>query len=445
MSDLLARSDLAKRAGLQFGGDRDIDANLGYKVSPTIDDFKGYYDRKGLASVIVDAPAKTTWRKTPKVLDSGGEEGPFAKAWEELAKRLKIFHFLERADRLSGIGRYGIILIGTKEGNLDSEIGTASGDSLLFLQPYSEKYATVKEFETKTAEPRFGQPLSYNVDTAGDLDFGKTASQKSVVHWSRVIHVAEGLLDNEVYGEPRLQKVFDYLFDVSKVVGASAESFWQNAIKGYALTAQEGYEIDPDAEEAAKDAWQGYIHNLQRIIAMDGIDFKELGANPSDPASVFKVIIQLISGKTGIPQRILLGSERGDLASSQDEANWLGRVSERQEQFAEPMILRRLIDRFVDIGALKAPVNGEYDVQWPKLFYLTDLEIAEIYQKRAEAMFKASAGHPLDMFSEAEVRVALGFSAERDETQLVVQSLNEENPEIQRQFAKIRREHVSNG
>jgi len=72
MNDLLARSDLAKRAGLQFGGDRDIDANLGYKTNPGIDDFKGYYDRKGLASVIVDAPAKTTWRKTPKVLDSGG-------------------------------------------------------------------------------------------------------------------------------------------------------------------------------------------------------------------------------------------------------------------------------------------------------------------------------------------------------------------------------------
>jgi len=442
MNDLLARSNLARKAGLQFGSDRDIDANLGYKTDPTIDDFKGYYDRKGLASVIVDAPAKTTWRKTPKVLDSGGEEGSFAKAWAALARRLKIFHFLERADRLSGIGRYGIILIGTKDGLLDQEIGSVPEDSIIFLQPYSEKYATIKEFETDTNNERFGQPKYYEVDTAGDLDFGGS-TQKTKVHWSRVIHVAEGLLDNEVYGEPRLQKVFDYLFDVSKVVGASAESFWQNAIKGYALVAQEGYEVDEDAEEAAKEAWQNYIHNLQRIISVEGIDFKELGADPSDPASVFKVLIQLISGKTGIPQRILLGSERGDLASSQDEANWLGRVAERQEQFAEPMMLRRLIDRFVDIGVLKAPANGEYEVQWPKLFYLTDLEIAEIYEKRAKAMHDATNGMPLDYFSEAEIRVAVGFSAERDETQLVVQSLDEANPEIQRQFARIRRAHVS--
>ena len=183
----------------------------------------------------------------------------------------------------------------------------------------------------------------------------------------------------------------------------------------------------------AKAEWQNYIHNLQRVIASEGLDWKELGAKPDDPTSVLKMLIQLISGKTGMPQRILLGTEAGSLASSQDEANWLGHVSEHQEQHAEPNILRPLVDRLVSIGALDPPQDGVYRVEWPGLFYLTDEEQATVYEARANAIAKVSAGQPLDLFDEAELREAMGFPAER-EGRLVSNVLDEENVEVEAMF-----------
>ena len=59
------------------------------------------------------------------------------------------------------------------------------------------------------------------------------------VHWSRIIHVTDGLLDDEFYGFPRLQRVWNKLDDLLKVVGGGSEAFWLLA------TPTRQYDIDP--------------------------------------------------------------------------------------------------------------------------------------------------------------------------------------------------------
>jgi hypothetical protein len=85
-----------------------------------------------------------------------------------------------------------------------------------------------------------------------------------------------------------------------------------------------------------------------------------------------------------------LGSERGELASSQDAANWAGRIAARQLNFAEPVILRALIDRLVKWGALPKPSAGRYTVVWDALFEKDDTEKATIAKTWAEAAEKAA-------------------------------------------------------
>jgi hypothetical protein len=51
----------------------------------------------------------------------------------------------------------------------------------------------------------------------------------------------------------------------------------------------------------------------------------------------------LISAGTGIPQRVLMGSEQGKLAAKQDRANWDNRVTDRQTDFAGPLVLRPFV------------------------------------------------------------------------------------------------------
>lgn len=433
----LSRSDLFRRAGMMFNGDRDIDTNLGYTAKPTIEDFQSYYDRRDIASVVVDAPAKTTWRSHPKITDGSEGASKFMKGWLALEKRLKVYAYLERVDRLSGIGHYGALLIGTKDGELKEPLEKVGSEKdVIYLSVFSEKNAEIATYEEDVNNERFGRPKTYKVDLSSNIVKGFVANQQ-IVHHSRIIHIAEGLLENEVFGEPRLQKVYNRLQDLDKVVGPAAEAFWQLVVKGYALSVKDGYELADDGA-AAIEEWQNYIHGLQRLIRAEGIDFDELGAKPEDPSGVFSVIIQLISGKTGIPQRILLGSERGALASSQDEANWLGRIGERRIQHAEPHILRPLIDKFVDIGALDAAKDGEYEVEWQGLFFLTDEEQAGVYEKIATAISLITAKQPLDMFDEPELREALGFPAERENRPLVSNALDESDPEVMKAFERAK-------
>ena len=116
------------------------------------------------------------------------------------------------------------------------------------------------------------------------------------------------------------------------------------------------------------------------------MDTATLEQSIADPENIVDTELKLISGASNIPVRILTGSERGELASSQDENNWNHRVDERRLDFAEPLILRAFIDRLIDFGILPRPKNGLYTVTWPDLDALSEKEQAEIAKSKTEAI-----------------------------------------------------------
>jgi hypothetical protein len=87
-----------------------------------------------------------------------------------------------------------------------------------------------------------------------------------------------------------------------------------------------------------------------------------------------------------IPKRRLLGSERGELASSQDEEMWLQAVGERQQNYGQPM-LRLLADRLIALRVLRAPLSSKgYLVNWGNLQSLSELQQAEVAQRVGNAL-----------------------------------------------------------
>jgi len=407
---------LSRLAGMQYNGERDIDTVLGYTTNPSIKNYHSMYDRRGIASVIVDAPAKTTWRKTPLITDGSEGKSDFMTQLTLLIDKLSVFNYLERVDRLAGVGQYGVLLIGAKGGELSQPLQHLSGpNDIIFLSSFSQLYADVKSLSAEPNDPRFGKPIMYSINLGGDIN-GQDALGIKDVHWTRIIHVAEGLLENEVYGEPRLQKIYNRLEDLDKIVGSSAEGYWQSAAKGYAINPKEGFELSPGDITAAKDEWQNFIHGLQRIMVSEGMDVQELKGDAIDPTAAFDVVMSIISGTKGIPKRILLGSERGDLASTQDEANWLGHIAERQIQYAEPQILRAFIDRLISVNALPAPNGGVYAVGWEPLFYLNEIELGKVHSLNANAVRNmiGKDGDPRLLLTMSEQRIMLGLPAEME-------------------------------
>ncbi len=422
------RLNLGKH-GTSHEGDRDYYAVLGYPESLTLQDLYAKFERDGLAGRIVEFPADETWRDTPTVKDGRDKDAKettrFARAWAAFAEARKVYHYCRRVDTLAGIGRYGVLLIGVAgSATLETPVTRLSSlDQIIYLRPYGESAAEIYEWEDNPADPRFGQPRTYRINLGEGVDSltgtgGKAfPARQVIVHHTRVLHVAEGLLENEVYGRPRLQRVYNLLDDVLKVVGGSAEATWKLMRKGFVLNIDPEMDLTPAAIENLEEQFDEYDHGLRRYLRTRGMEVSDLGSEVVEPKELFESLVSLISATTGIPQRILLGSERGELASSQDASSWAGHVASRQLNFAEPNILRPLIDRLVAWGALPRPSSGTYSVTWDPLFEMTDQEKATVAQTWADAAQKAATAFGTPLITPEEFRGEwTPFSAEIPES-----------------------------
>ena len=419
LSSALTRAQLARNmGGTQFDGQRDLYAVLGYNSDPDFGDYLAAYERDDIAARIIDAKPESTWRRRA-ILSEDSEPDSFTEfemAWNKLVKKRRVFHYLERVDRLAGIGEYGALLLGTDDVRTEEDFERPMAklrkgvDSIIYLAPLTEASASIASFDVNPASPHFGLPEVYEVDIAALTDSGQVgiSNKKIPVHWTRMIHVAEGLTENDYQGTPRLRPVLNRLYDVAKIAGGSAETFWQAAKRVMVLQAKEGYSaVDGDDELTAM--MDELIHGLRRVIDLQGYDAKMLETEQVRPDESFRVALALISSATGIPQRILLGSEQGKMASTQDEVNWNGRIADRQLNYAEEVILRPFVDRLIEKGALPRPAN-DYIVTWPSLFEISDKEKAQVGLLKARTVSTItgkdglSAAANLAIISEEELR-----------------------------------------
>ena len=122
---------------------------------------------------------------------------------------------------------------------------------------------------------------------------------------------------------------------------------------------------------------------MKRVFVNEGVEYKALAQQISDPTSHVDVQVQMISAVTGIPKRILVGSERGELSSAQDKQEWISYVTGRREEQNEPFILRPFIDKCVQLGIIPPPKKKLYEIVWDKLFQLSDKEKIEVGKQRA--------------------------------------------------------------
>jgi hypothetical protein len=386
-SSLVSRAMLAAASGSAFGGKRNWNDALGYPPSNVLkpSDYRERYDRDSMAGRVVDAFPDATWRGTGgEILENEDPENitTFEQAWMDLAKRLHVWSYFRRADVLAGLGRFAVVLIGAP-GDLGSPLTRVSADNIAFLSTFGEEDVDVKTWETDANNARFGFPLTY----AFKRLTGDSKQVAKVVHWTRIIHVADGLLDDNVYGAPRLKRVWNDLDDLMKVKGGGSEAFWLRANQGIQFDIDKDLKPSPEDKEAMKTEIDEYVHNIRRILRTRGVTANTLGSDVADFSNNYNCVISNISAGCKVPQRILIGSERGELASTQDRDNWTERVQDRRDDYAGPLVVRQMVDRFIEIGALPKP--EQYDVHWPAVNDLTDEQKVDIASKYADINQKA--------------------------------------------------------
>lgn len=359
-SILTKRLEFMEKLGKSFFGKRDIYTSLGYTKIPEFSDFYARYRRQDMAKSVIDRPVKDSWMDPPSIEEIGGDEEvetEFEKTWKKIAEEKKVYYYMTRLDILCGVGGFAVMLLGVNDGKkLDQPLSKAA--ELMYLRIFKASDIAVDLWETNPQSPRYGHPVFYQLRLQNP---GVNNFENRRVHYSRVIHTADGCIDNDIIGCSRLEDILNRLQDLELVVASGAESFWQGAFKGLAFLADKDTEID-NPEEVEEEI-EKYIHKYQRYIQLQGMTIQELGGSVGNPSPLADFLVSLISGAKRIPKRILLGSERGDLASTQDADNWFQVIKERQTNFCEPTILRPFIDRLIEIGILPSP-KGKYRVEW---------------------------------------------------------------------------------
>lgn len=414
---------------------RDINTECGYPTEYSADQYYNLYDNNSLACRVVEVMPKETWQKPPMVYEkeSGKIETPFEQSWDALGRSLTgskswyrqevhnpIWDYLMRLDIMSGVGQYGVLLLCYDDGQEydqplpgfeDPKTDTTPTNneepakpatkrklSLKALRVFPQHLAQVTAYETSKHSPRRGMPKMYQItmNDPTDVETGGigAGTETMNVHWSRVIHNAESKRSNESFGRSRLKPVLPEVLDSRKVSGAGAEGFWKAGFPGLSIETnpQLGADVGinkPEMKSMMEDFWNG----LDRGLYLEGMVAKTLAPSVGDPTPHLNGAIERICICLGIPVRIFKGSERGELASSQDDDAWNDRVAERQSKQVTANILIPFIDRNIAVGALEEPGKDGYKIEWPDITSENKSQKMDVALKKTQALVAYIGGN----------------------------------------------------
>lgn len=373
------------------------------------------YNRNSIAARVVEVMPKESWKVQPTVYEDE-EEKPteFENAWDELGQSIggkgwyqdekgsAIWDYLGRVDVASGIGRYGVVLLGLDDGKALWEPADGidehgkqkktSSKQINFLRVLPETLAPVSSWNGDINSPRYSLPERYSITfvdpTQAPSGVSIEPTKTMEVHWTRVLHVVDNshhYSTSEVLSVSRLQPVFDNIYGLRKIYNSAPEGYWRWVFPwiSFETHPQLGGDVDVDVS-ALRDMFEDVQNSLQRAMITKGMNAKTISGSTQDPLNQIKAQLEAICVKIGVPMRIFLGSERGELASSQDQNAWEWRMYDRFMKYCVPRIICPFVDRLILLGVLPEPEG--YSVHREKPGALSALERAQVADSHVKTM-----------------------------------------------------------
>lgn len=398
----LTLNELTNRRDLFKGSDTDPDPRTNvYKEcglpkteNITVELLQNLYERSSIAARVVELWPRESWQQWPEIYEDEDEDNItlFEQVLQSLSRGMDyetnyyesqegnpIFEALVRADIMAGIGRYGVIFLGTDDVN-DITISQELPDSvypsrqLRYLTVLPESQATIAALDNNPSSPRYGLPTHYNLTFSNNNDSTlsirgesqQRVGQTNQVHHSRIIHICDGTSSNKFIGVSRQVPVLNHLLALEKLYPGSARMYWYNASPGISLEThpQLGGDVMINRTKV-RNQMEQYMTGLQKYLMLSGMSAKTLAPNVTDPTTYIQVQIEGITIKLAVPMRIFMGSERGELASTQDADSWADRLGERNRNYTTPRIVVPFINRLINKGILPQPTK--FYCEWPDL------------------------------------------------------------------------------
>ena len=421
-------------------GNRDLWKICSYPELITYQNRLDMYRRHPLANAIVNAYPDACLKGNIIISDNDDPEpkSDFDKAIELLKTKYNLIDTVKRAFILALLGYYSTILVGINDGNkLSTQARNVRNgiNDLLKFAVYSYYNCYPDNLYEDTTTYKFGQPEFYTLhqiierkgrDERIANDTGTSLSMK--VHESRIIHISQGNLESQQDGEPMLDSIFNDLLNIMKVSGASAEAFFLNVRQPTFINIDPttNKSNDPKLVARLKKVVEALIYGFERVVPLQGAKIETVTYPNNSPKDNFETLLKLIAGKAGIPLRILIGSESGNKASTQDVTNFNARVQEKQLQVVEPKIIRPLIDRLIKYKILPAV---EYQIKFPKLDNIDEKDKGVIDLATTRAL-DIHSKIPDESKIETDKQIAARLGIEYDEAELKKYKDNPRNTNI---------------
>jgi hypothetical protein len=393
-SELSQRMEFALGSGIGIGsfgglfGPRDYNRILAYHPTLSARLYREMYERGDIAERFVEAYPCATWGSGEiNVIDdpkAPNGETAFSREFGELAYRLGLWEKVLRADILAQLGRYSILLIGAP-GDLNTEMPIITDpDNILYVRPYDELSARITSYYTNETQANFGQAKEYTirmenndvVDSTGVM----SAGVDTIVHASRVIHLADGCLQNEYLGKPCLRSIWNRLIDLMKILGGGSEASWRTMNRGIHIDIDPETEFTEEDEQALEDEIEDYNDGTDRTIRTFGN--ASVTALPSGDIKFGEnamTLIKVMCATKGIPLKVIVGSQEGGLGAEQsgDRDNWSDRYGERRNRYGKGVV-NQIVERFVKYRAISPPITKKITINWPVIEEMSEKEKAEL-------------------------------------------------------------------
>jgi hypothetical protein len=400
-------------------------ADFGYPESIQFAQLYKMFLRNGVARAGVEKTINKTWQEFPFLLEKerDGSEGADTKE-TKLEKeirlrfdRLRLWQHLAEADRRSLVGNYaGVILRLADNKRFDQPVDTVPGglDGLVELIPAWEGQLQVSEWDTDELSDGYGQPkmFQFNEAEVSSKANDTTKTRAFSIHPDRVIVWSK---DGTIHGTSLLEPGYNDLIDLEKIKGAGGEGFWKNAKSAPVL------EVDKEAKvaEMAKamgvapdklaDAMNDQVEDFQKgfdkLLMIQGMTAKTLGITLPSPEHFWAAPLQSFAASIGIPLKILVGSQTGERASTEDGKEWAQTIMSRRNAQTVPNILS-LVRRLAAFGIL--PDDKDWFIDW------TDLTEASMAEKIDRAAKMAETNAKMEksgewVFTPEEIRAAVDY------------------------------------
>jgi len=391
--------------------------DFGYPTETEIDFNSAYrmYRRHGIAKALVTRTAGKTWQDQPALRESEDdhEETGLELTIRQKFSSIRLWQSLAETDTRSMVGKYAGVLLRLADGNRwDQPVGAVSGgiNGLVGVIPAWEEQLEVSEWHTDPTSESYGQPKMFMFnENAVDNETGKM--RQFTVHPDRVYVWSK---DRTTWGESKLESCYNALMDVEKIRGAGGEGFWKNAKAQPVLQASPDVDFNQLAAMLGTDT-AGLPDALDDVVAkwskgfdvsliLQGMEAKTLSVTLPSPEHFYNIALQEIAASWPIPQKVLVGMQTGERASTEDAREWAQINMSRRSMMVVPNIMD-IIEKLERVGVLP---ERDWYIDWSDLTAPTLGEKVEILKGLSDVNQK-NMGSGGMIFTADELRAMIDY------------------------------------